>query len=557
MSTTNSDTTSTDNTKDQALALLRDTTWFGKCTDDLLDAIASMMRPLSTDDGYMFMQEGTSLQQFLILESGCLARTKLSVSASTDKLDLLSSIRNSNRHLVSQKITENSVLVDTLEGRGRVSGLLHTLQEEHIVYATVTSRGPVKVWLVDGTEFCTMISSTPSFCLQMMSSMSREIRSGTKSLRALMDTLSNTSTSGMAKQKSGRQLTTPQLRVLCYDATSWVVEGFQPAVTEFNETSDFDMVMEYTSERLSSKTAICAAGYDAVCTFVNDCCDADVMTILSRVGVKMVAQRAAGFDRIDTKAARAFGITVARVPAYSPYAVAEMAIALLMAVNRKITKANNRVKMANFTLDKGLLGFDVHGKTVGVMGTGKIGEILCNILLGFEAKLLCYDVHPNESIQAKGGVYVDQDEIYARSDVLFLMMPLLPATKHTINTGMLHKLKRGVTIINTSRGALIDTKALLQGLNDGIISGVGMDVYENESDYFFQDWSASQIEDPDLRALLGEHNVILTAHQAFFTKEAVDKIVSTTIENLRDFQKGMRMMDHPNNCIPAAHRSDK
>ena len=541
--------------KEQALALLKDTTWFGTCSPAFLDALASIMTPLATDDGYIFMQEGTQLQEFIILESGTLARTKLSVSASTDKLDLLASISQSTRTLVSKQLTEHSILVDTLEGRGRVSGLLHTMQDGHVVYATVTSRGPVHVWLVKGEAFCQLVSSNPAYCLEFMSSMATEIRSGTKSLRSLMDALAgNTNnSSSLGHPKDGP----PQIRVLCYDATSWVVEGFKPAIEQFNAAnSDFKIVMEYSNERLGSKTAICAAGYEAVCTFVNDAADSEVMTTLSRVGVKMIAQRAAGFDRIDTKAARAYGITVARVPAYSPYAVAEMAIALLMAVNRKITKANNRVKMANFTLDKGLLGFDVHGKTVGVMGTGKIGEILCNILLGFGVKLLCFDVYPNESIKAKGGTYVDQDEIFAQSDVLFLMMPLLPATKHTINKDMLTKLKRGVTIINTSRGALIDTKALLQGLNDGVISGVGMDVYENESDYFFQDWSASQIEDPDLRALLGEHNVILTAHQAFFTKEAVDKIVSTTLENLRDYKKGLRMMDHPNNCIPAAPKHE-
>ncbi|GKY90770.1 hypothetical protein MPSEU_000049800 [Mayamaea pseudoterrestris] len=379
-----------------------------------------------------------------------------------------------------------------------------------------------------------------------MSCMSRELRSGTKSLKSLMDKLRGSSSKMGKSSKSSNKI-----RVLCYDATSWVVQGFKPALEQFNESSDVHIDMEYTSERLGSKTAIQAAGFDVVCTFVNDTADEHVMRTLSRVGVQMIAQRAAGFDRIDIKAARAYNITVARVPAYSPYAVAEMAICLLMAVNRKITKANNRVKMANFTLDKGLLGFDVHGKTIGVMGTGRIGEILCNILAGFGVKLLCYDLSENENVVAKGGVYVEQDELYAQSDVIFLMMPLLDATKHTINKDMLHKLKRGVTIINTSRGALVDTKALLQGLNEGIISGAGMDVYENETDYFFQDWSADQIEDPDLRALLGEHNVILTAHQAFFTKEAVDKIVSTTIENIVDFQEGKRMMDHPNNCIPA------
>jgi D-lactate dehydrogenase len=181
---------------------------------------------------------------------------------------------------------------------------------------------------------------------------------------------------------------------------------------------------------------------------------------------------------------------------------------------------------------------------------GKIGQILCNILVGFGANLICYDVFESDAVKKLGGVYVSKDEIMARSDVLFLMMPLLPQTYHTINEASLAKLKKGVILINTSRGGLVDTKALLKGLQTGVIGSIGMDVYENEQAYFFQDWSARHVQDPDLVALLGHNEVVLTAHQAFFTQEAVDKIVSTTIENLHDFKKGLTGQAHPNNCIP-------
>ena len=179
---------------------------------------------------------------------------------------------------------------------------------------------------------------------------------------------------------------------------------------------------------------------------------------------------------------------------------------------------------ANFTLDAGLMGMDIHGKTVGVMGTGKIGLIMCDIMLGFGVKLLCYDPFENQGIKDKGGEYVSQEEIYARSDILMLAMPLIKPTYHTINKDTLTKLKPGVIIINTSRGGLIDTKAILMGLKSGVIGGIGMDVYENESEYFFQDWSARHMKDEDLMSLLGNNKVVLTAHQAFFTKEAVDQV---------------------------------
>lgn len=283
---------------------------------------------------------------------------------------------------------------------------------------------------------------------------------------------------------------------------------------------------------------------------MNDTADADTIKILSKVGVKMISNRCAGFDRIDTKAALAYGISLARVPAYSPYSVAEFAISLLMGINRKIARASARVKMSNFSLDSGLMGCDIHGKTVGIMGTGKIGQILCSIIKGFGANLICYDVFEANAVKVMGGKYVSKEELFTQSDIVFLMMPLLPPTKHTINEGMLHLLKPGVLLINSSRGGLVDTKAVLKGIQEGIIGGYGADVYENESEYFFQDWSAKSVRDPTLVALMGSNQVLLTAHQAFFTQEAVDAIVNTTLSNVKHFTEGKTMYDHPNNFLP-------
>jgi len=306
--------------------------------------------------------------------------------------------------------------------------------------------------------------------------------------------------------------------------------------------------MDFTQDRLDAKTAKFAAGYDAVCLFVNDTADQEALTILSMGGVKLVAMRCAGFDRVDLKSLEALGMSIARVPAYSPYAVAEHAISLLMSVNRHISAASARVKMANFTLDSSLLGMDIHGKTVGVMGTGKIGQILCRIVNGFGANLLAYDVFESQAVKDMGGTYVTQDEIYKNCDVIFLMMPLLPATKHTINKQVIPKLKKGVLLVNTSRGGLICTEALVEGLQSGIIGGCGLDVYENEGEYFFRDWSGDAIKDSTLVTLLGSNRVVMTPHQAFFTRDAIDKIVATTIENFDNFGSGLRGEDLPNGC---------
>jgi len=551
-----------------AKRILRKTSWFSQASDAFLQALASKLEgPLEVDEGHIFVREGDKITFWAILEEGSLVRTKISADGAEDfqkkkqgsARNLFEDTDSASYQVIASEMAKNSVVVDTVSGHGRVIGLLHNLKaDEAVAYSTVTAHGSdpcTKVWLMSGVDFRSVIESDMAFAWEFIYAMSREVKTGSKSLQALIHKVK--STGQLADADEDAKNGTSTLKVLCYDTTSWVSENFSPAIKKFNESqNELRIIMEFTPERLSRQSATYAAGYDAVCTFVNDTADSDVMQTLSVLGVKMIAQRAAGFDRIDTKAARAYGMTVARVPAYSPYAVAEMAVALLMSVNRKISRANNRVRMANFTLDAGLMGMDIFGKTVGVMGTGKIGQILCNIIKGFGAELICYDVHENDDVKAIGGTYVSKEEIFRRSDVLFLMMPLLPATAHTINDSVLSQLKKGVILINTSRGGLIDTKALLKGIEKGIIAGVGMDVYENEQEYFFQDWSARQIQDPDLRALLGDNKVTLTAHQAFFTKEAVDKIVGTTIENLQDFSKGLTGRKHPNNCIPAMSEDD-
>jgi D-lactate dehydrogenase len=505
--------------------------------------------PVTAEKGHVFIEEGQDMKEILFVEEGTLVRTKLSVNAEdlpkTSVKDLAA----------SQQLIYLSVTIDQLEGRGRVSGLLHTLKTDgSAAFATVSVHtDTAKVWRLNSDDFRTIVSTTPQHCLDVLAALSRELREGSKSLAGLMQHIKKSdSFHNGVKSKN-------LLSVMCYDTTSWVSDGFQPAITAFNEQQKLEhgedaveIEMHFTPERLSEESATYAAGHSAVCLFVNDCASELILRTLSLLGVKMIAMRCAGFDRVDTRAATAYGLTVARVPAYSPYAVAEMAVALLMAVNRKIARASARIKMANFELDSGLMGMDIHGKTIGVMGTGRIGQILCRIMTGFGANVICFDVYQSPEVIAMGATYVTKEEIFAKSDVLFLMMPLLTATYHTINEDTIPLLKRGVLLINTSRGGLIDTKALLKGIRSGTIGGVGMDVYEYEQAYFFQDWSAKTLQDEDLLALIGENNVILTAHQAFFTKEAVASIIDTTLHNLSDYFHGKTGQSHPNNCLPAS-----
>ena len=290
--------------------------------------------------------------------------------------------------------------------------------------------------------------------------------------------------------------------------------------------------------RLTSETAASVGGAQAVCVFVNDRLDAPCLTQLQRAGVRLVALRCAGFNNLDLTAAKSLGIAVTRVPAYSPHAVAEHTIALLLTLNRKIHRAFNRVRELNFSLS-GLVGFDLHGKTVGIIGTGKIGRIAAQIFRGFGTGVLAHDPFPSQEWAATNGVrYVDLDTLLAASDVISLHAPLLPETHHLLNGQTLAQMKRGVFIVNTSRGKLIDTAALIAALKTGHVGGVALDVYEEEEGIFFEDLSGQVLHDDELALLLTFPNVLITAHQAFLTHEALSEIARVTTANLVRLAEG-------------------
>ncbi len=317
------------------------------------------------------------------------------------------------------------------------------------------------------------------------------------------------------------------MKIAFFDTKSYDIPGF----TKYAEGTDLEF--KFFDTKLTEDTASLAAGFDGVCVFVNDTVNENVVNKLHELGVKVIALRCAGFNNVDTRAC--FGkIHVFRVPAYSPYAVAEHAMALLLTLNRKIHKAYNRTREFNFKLT-GLTGFDLHGKTVGVVGTGKIGRIFADICKGFGMKVLAYDKFPNPNA---GLEYVELDELLRQSDIISLHCPLTDETYHMINDDTVEHMKKGVVIINTSRGALIDTESLINGIKAEIISAAGLDVYEEEADLFYEDRSDNVVHDDNLVRLIAMPNVIVTSHQAFLTQEALTNIAQTTISNLTGFFAG-------------------
>jgi len=291
------------------------------------------------------------------------------------------------------------------------------------------------------------------------------------------------------------------------------------------------------SEPLRAETARLAEGATAVCCFVNDTLDAACIETLATIGVKLICLRCAGFNQVDLQATEAHGIPVVRVPEYSPHAVAEHTVGLVLMLNRRLHKAYNRVREGNFALD-GLLGFDLHGRTAGVVGTGKIGRCVAEILLGFGCRVLAHDVHPDEQLIGCGVDYLPLEELLEQCRIVSLHCPLLPATHHLINAERIKLMQEGVMLINTSRGGLVDTRAVIDGLKRGHIGSLGLDVYEEEADLFFDDKSSTVIQDDLFMRLLTFPNVVVTAHQAFFTADALDAIAGQTVRNLEHFARG-------------------
>lgn len=296
-------------------------------------------------------------------------------------------------------------------------------------------------------------------------------------------------------------------------------------------------IFTFLEPRLNPETAALAQGFPAVCVFINDELNESTLQAIAATGTRLVALRCAGFNNVDLPTAQELGIRVVRVPAYSPYAVAEHAVGLILMLNRKLYRAYNRVREDNFTLN-GLLGFDVHGKTVGVVGTGKIGQCFIQIMQGFGCQIIAYDVHPNPACVERGVAYVTLPQLLAQSDIVSLHCPLLPQTHHLINADSLQHLKQGAMLINTSRGGLIDTRAVIDAIKSGIVGYFGADVYEEEEALFFEDFSNTIILDDTFQLLQSFPNVVITAHQAFFTQEALYNIAETTLSNIDLIEAG-------------------
>lgn len=325
-------------------------------------------------------------------------------------------------------------------------------------------------------------------------------------------------------------------RILFYDAKPYDRASFEAA----NSLHNFPF--KFLRSHLTEDTAVIANGCNVVCLFVNDHLTAKIADILLENNIKLVALRCAGYNNVDLKAVFK-RLHVVRVPAYSPYAVAEHAVALMLALNRKTHKAYYRTRDNNFTIT-GLIGFDMHGKTAGVIGTGQIGKVLMRILRGFGMTILAYDKFPDRAFAEEcGAQYVELDELYARSDIISLHCPLTKETHHLINAASLGKMKPDVVIINTGRGPLIDSKALVDALRDKRVGAAGLDVYEEESEYFFEDFSTEIVDDDVLARLISFPNVLITSHQGYFTQEALSQIAQTTLQNIKDYIDGKPLVN--------------
>ena len=325
-------------------------------------------------------------------------------------------------------------------------------------------------------------------------------------------------------------------RIIFFDIKDYDKEFFK------KYSKDYDFEMTFLQVRLSEETAHLTKGYDVVCAFTNDDINKETIDLISENGIKLLAMRCAGFNNVSLKDIHN-RFKVVRVPAYSPHAIAEYTVGLILAINRKIHKAYVRTREGNFSIN-GLMGIDLYQKKAGIIGTGKIGQILIKMLKGFDMNVIAYDPFPNQKIADELGFkYVSLDELYAEADVISLNCPLTKETKYMINRRSMLKMKDGVMIVNTGRGALIDSVDLVEALKDKKVGAAALDVYEEEEEYFFEDKSSQVIEDDILGRLLSFHNVLLTSHQAYFTEEAVEAITVTTLNNIKAFVEGKELLN--------------
>ena len=326
------------------------------------------------------------------------------------------------------------------------------------------------------------------------------------------------------------------IKAIFYDVKEYDKEFFR------KYGKDYNIEMKFLKEKLNEETVDLSKGYEVVCAFTNDTINKNVIDMMAENGVKLLAMRCAGFNNVSLKDINE-RFKVVRVPAYSPYAIAEYTVGMILALNRKIHKAYVRTREGNFSIN-GFMGFDLHKKTVGIIGAGKIAQILIKILKGFGTRVIAYDPYPNEKVAKELGFeFVDLDTLYKESDIISLNCPLTKETKYIINRESMNKMKDGVMIVNTGRGMLIDSIDLIEALKDKKIGSAALDVYEEEEEYFFEDMSNKVIEDDILGRLLSFHNVLITSHQAYFTEEAVEAITKTTLDNIKDFAEGKELIN--------------
>jgi D-lactate dehydrogenase len=409
---------------------------------------------------------------------------------------------------------------------GEVGGLT-SMAVSKLRSAGLRAREPVTVLTVERREFLALMDAYPDLARAVIAVLGDKVRGKTAQLAAYA-----------AREGDGGRFAVAVFDTKSYDRTF------------LSAAAGEDVALHYFETRLRAETVELARGFPAVCVFVNDQLGAEVVARLAEGGTRLVALRCAGFNNVDLEAADRHGVSVARVPGYSPHAVAEHTVAMILTLNRKTHRAYQRVRDGNFSL-QGLTGFDLHGRTAGVVGLGKIGRCLAEILRGFGMEVLAYDAYPDEAYAERTGVaYVTLERLLAEADIVSLNAPLTPETRHMIDAAAIERMKPGAMLINTGRGALVDTQALIEGLKAGKLGAAGLDVYEEESEYFFQDLSERPITDDVLARLLTFPNVLVTSHQAFLTEDALRNIAGTTLQNVREFMAGRTGKDLTNAVVP-------
>jgi len=449
-----------------------------------LDALAEVMVRRDLRAGEIFFHEGDPSEAVFLVADG--------------ELEVIKRADNGDEILLR------------VMGAGEVGGLT-SMAMVRARSATLRARSDALLWTLPSATFRGFLMEYADLSRELLAFLSDKVRRKTGQLATLMS----------HAQKD------PRPHVAVFDA--------KPYDRRHLEAAGPELAWQFLEAHLGLDTARLAAGYEVVCVFVNDDLNEAVIEQLAAGGVKLIALRCAGFNNVDLAAAKRCGLTVVRVPAYSPHAVAEHAMGLILTLNRKLHRAHQRVREGNFSL-AGLEGVDLYGRTASVIGMGKIGRCLAEILRGFSMTVLAYDLYPDEAFANRTGVrYVPLDEAIESAEIISLHTPLMPETHYLINAERIGNMKPGVMLINTSRGALVDTAALIAGLKSGHIGAAGLDVYEEESGYFFENRSDVVISDDLLARLLTFPNVLITSHQAFLTQEALDNIAETTVENIRGF----------------------